>query len=72
MARFATEAYEPPCFSNLDNVCQHLTNYAINKESPNYVFNTSSDKSNVGHKRSMTSVFELMKKMGVDIENIYE
>ena len=62
MARFATEPYEPPCFSNLDNICQHLTNYAINKESPNYVFNTSSDKSNVGHKRSLSSVFESMKK----------
>lgn len=58
MARFATEKYESPNFSNLENVCQHLTNYAINKDSPNYVFNSDAGKSDVGHKRSMESVFE--------------
>jgi tubulin polyglutamylase TTLL6/13 len=58
MVRFATEKYESPNYSNLENVCQHLTNYAINKENPNFVFNTDSKKSDVGHKRSMSSVFE--------------
>ena len=62
MARFATEPYDPPCFSNLENVCLHLTNYAINKDNPNFVFNTDSTKTNIGHKRSLTSVLELLKK----------
>jgi tubulin polyglutamylase TTLL6/13 len=39
LARFATEPYVSPSQSNLDNVCQHLTNYAINKTNPNFVFN---------------------------------
>lgn len=33
MARFATERYELPNQSNYSNLCMHLTNYAINKES---------------------------------------
>lgn len=31
----------------------HLTNYAINKDNPNFVFNTSEDNLNQGHKRSL-------------------
>lgn len=39
LTRFATEAYEMPQKSNLDNLCMHLTNYAINKDNPNFLFN---------------------------------
>ena len=31
IARFATEEYQAPTNSNLDNLYMHLTNYAINK-----------------------------------------
>jgi tubulin polyglutamylase TTLL6/13 len=31
IARFATEEYQSPSGSNLDNLYMHLTNYAINK-----------------------------------------
>jgi tubulin polyglutamylase TTLL6/13 len=31
IARFATEEYESPSNSNLENLFMHLTNYAINK-----------------------------------------
>ncbi|KAI9015020.1 tubulin-tyrosine ligase family-domain-containing protein [Gaertneriomyces semiglobifer] len=54
LARFATEPYRDPHEDNLDNVCMHLTNYAINKHSTN--FHHSSDH-NEGSKRSMSSVF---------------
>lgn len=46
----------------------HLTNYAINKLNPNFVFNKSSEDMDVGHKRSMTSVFRSMQEAGVDIK----
>lgn len=36
----------------------HLTNYAINKDSDNFVFNEDESKTNIGHKRSMTSVID--------------
>lgn len=39
----------------------HLTNYAINKLSDKFVFNNDEQDQNVGHKRSLSSVFELMK-----------
>ena len=32
LARFATQSYQSPIGSNLNNLCMHLTNYAINKE----------------------------------------
>jgi tubulin polyglutamylase TTLL6/13 len=37
LARFATENYEAPNYYNLDNVCMHLTNYAINKDNSNFM-----------------------------------
>ena len=39
LARFATEPYVPPRTENLENKFMHLTNYAINKNSPNFIFN---------------------------------
>jgi tubulin polyglutamylase TTLL6/13 len=44
----------------------HLTNYAINKNNKKFVFNTSEKHMNVGHKRSLTSIFNLLKARGVD------
>jgi tubulin polyglutamylase TTLL6/13 len=40
----------------------HLTNYAINKKSPKFIFNTSVEKMHIGHKRALTSVFKLIKR----------
>lgn len=41
LVRFATEKYEPIDEENIDNMYMHLTNYAINKDNPKYVFNES-------------------------------
>lgn len=48
----------------------HLTNYAINKDSPNFIFNESAKEMNVGHKRSLTSVYEYLKKEGYDVDTL--
>ncbi|KND00368.1 uncharacterized protein SPPG_04692 [Spizellomyces punctatus DAOM BR117] len=53
LARFATEPYREPKDGNLDNVCMHLTNYAINKHSENFDHATEDGK---GSKRSIRSV----------------
>ncbi len=58
LARFATEEYHSPLGSNLNNMCMHLTNYAINKDSEDFVFNDDPNKDNVGHKRSLRAIFE--------------
>ena len=36
----------------------HLTNYAINKDNPKFIFNESVSNMDVGHKRSLTSVYK--------------
>ena len=48
----------------------HLTNYAINKGNKNFVFNTSETNMNIGHKRSLTSIYNLLRLRGVDIKTI--
>ena len=40
----------------------HLTNYAINKRSKDFVFNDDTSKDDVGHKRSLSSVFKVIYK----------
>jgi len=49
----------------------HLTNYSINKFSKNFVFNETSDQDDVGHKRSIKSVFKYLKEeKNVNTEHI--
>jgi len=43
LARFSTEKYSKPNRNNMQNMCMHLTNYAINKKNPNYVFNENEE-----------------------------
>jgi tubulin polyglutamylase TTLL6/13 len=45
----------------------HLTNYAINKKNPKFIFNTNSSNMNVGHKRSLSCVYKQLEVLGVDI-----
>ena len=49
----------------------HLTNYSINKTNPNFEFNKDSECDNVGHKRSLTSIFSLLEEKGADIDTIW-
>lgn len=48
----------------------HLTNYAINKNNPKFVFNNSSNNMGIGHKRSLTSVFKLFAARGLNVEEL--
>ena len=56
LARFATVEYESPTPLNLANLFMHLTNYAINKESENFIQNTDENADDVGSKRSFTFI----------------
>jgi len=60
LGRFATEQYIIPTDENMENVCMHLTNYAINKDSPNFVFNDCSEADDVGHKKGLGAVFKVI------------
>jgi tubulin polyglutamylase TTLL6/13 len=43
----------------------HLTNYAINKRSKDFVFNNDTNKDDIGHKRSLSSVFKVINTNNV-------
>lgn len=70
LARFATHPYEQASDGNLQDLTMHLTNYAINKRSPSFIFNKAEDEDNVGHKRSYTAVIQALKDMGKDTDRL--
>lgn len=71
LARFATEEYLPPTGSNLNNMFQHLTNYAINKNSKNFQFCKDPEYAETGHKRSLRSIWTYLDKKGIDSKLIW-
>ncbi len=64
LARLATAKYEGPNADNIDNLYMHLTNYAINKMSKDFVFNSDADRADVGHKRSLDFVWRYIDANG--------
>jgi len=64
LARLATEEYQAPTSENMDNLYIHLTNYAINKNSDNFIFNTDPNRADIGHKRSLTYIWDYLDKHG--------
>lgn len=65
-------AYCVPKKDNLDNLYMHLTNYAINKNSDKFEFNTSKNDMDRGHKRSLTAVMKKIADMGHNSEKVWE
>ncbi|CAD8073735.1 unnamed protein product [Paramecium sonneborni] len=72
LARFSTKKYVRPQKKNLSSVTMHLTNYAINKRSKDFVFNDDTNKDDVGHKRSLSSVFKYLKDQGHNVEQLIQ
>lgn len=70
MARFCTEPYHDPQPNNLDQVFSHLTNYSLNKKNEHFQANEIVDHEEKGNKRSMTSIFESVRKNGHDVEKL--
>lgn len=64
LVRLSTEKYRFPDISNLHNMYMHLTNYAINKDSPKYEFNNSMYDLSHGHKKSIAEFFKILKDIG--------
>ena len=71
LARFATEPYVSPLKSNISEMCVHLTNYAVNKDNPNFIFNTSADRDDIGHKKSLTALMLILKERGYDTQHLW-
>jgi hypothetical protein len=64
LVRLCTEPYVVPTAKNLSQVRMHLTNYAINKGSENFVFNDDADRTDVGNKRSLQWFFGWLDENG--------
>ena len=71
LARFSTREYSQPTCENVKERFIHLTNYSINKNNPDFVKNKHASVDNVGHKRSLTAVFNTLENSGVDIDQIW-
>ena len=50
----------------------HLTNYAVNKKNPKYIYNKTVKNMGYGHKRSLTSVFKYMERRGLNVKILKE
>jgi hypothetical protein len=70
LARFATEYYQSPLNSNLDNLYMHLTNYAINKHNQKFQQNEDEEEDDQGHKRSLRAILKMLKDEGHDTERL--
>ena len=74
LVRFATEPYQKPKEENIDNLFMHLTNYAINKNSDNFVQNNGTmegadEADDDGtHKRSLKSLWSTLRIMGYNVK----
>ncbi|XP_077989048.1 tubulin polyglutamylase ttll6-like isoform X1 [Glandiceps talaboti] len=67
LARFATVRYVEPTSHNVDEACMHLTNYAINKHSDNFVRDDD-----CGSKRRITTVNKWFEDNGYDCNKIWK
>ncbi|OMJ90758.1 hypothetical protein SteCoe_6836 [Stentor coeruleus] len=70
LARFATEPYSHPDINNINNMFIHLTNYAVNKGNRAFINNKNIGSDNVGHKRSLRSLYKLLESQGHDVQGI--
>ncbi|XP_013924713.1 PREDICTED: tubulin polyglutamylase TTLL13-like isoform X5 [Thamnophis sirtalis] len=66
LARFATMRYIEPNSSNLDDICMHLTNYAINKHNENFVRDD-----NMGSKRKLSTLNTWMREHSYDTAELW-
>ena len=72
LLRLCTEKYVKPVESNLHATTMHLTNYAVNKRSPDFVPNANADENGVGNKRSLAWFLEWLKENEYDEDTVWE
>uniref|UniRef100_A0A673TYG5 Uncharacterized protein n=1 Tax=Suricata suricatta TaxID=37032 RepID=A0A673TYG5_SURSU len=66
LARFATMPYTEPNNSNMDDVCMHLTNYAINKHNENFVRDNAA-----GSKRKLSTLNAWLREHGYNLQELW-
>lgn len=66
LARFATNKYIEPTHNNVDNVFMHLTNYAINKHSEDFIRDDEA-----GSKRRISTINRFLRDKGYDVDKMW-
>nr|XP_054605366.1 tubulin polyglutamylase ttll6 isoform X1 [Nothobranchius furzeri] len=66
LVRFCTTKYNEPTHGNMDNVCMHLTNYSINKNSENFVRDED-----VGSKRKLSTFSKHLESISCNTEKMW-
>ncbi|GFO20153.1 tubulin polyglutamylase ttll13, partial [Plakobranchus ocellatus] len=66
LGRFATNKYSEPTHHNTDNVYMHLTNYAINKHSSEFVRDDEA-----GSKRRISTINRYLQEKGYDVDKLW-
>ncbi|XP_063829991.1 tubulin polyglutamylase TTLL13-like isoform X1 [Ostrinia nubilalis] len=66
LVRFATSRYADPNVNNTTNVFMHLTNYALNKHSRTYVYD-----SEAGSKRKISTLNKILVSQGIDLDRLW-
>ncbi|XP_047673538.1 tubulin polyglutamylase ttll6 isoform X1 [Tachysurus fulvidraco] len=66
LARFCTNQYSEPTHNTMDDVCMHLTNYAINKHSENFVHDDDQ-----GSKRTLSAFNKCLESMRYDPQKVW-
>ena len=69
LARFASEVYTTKVDKN--NKYMHLTNYSINKNNENFVYNENSEQDDVGFKWSLGAFCAHLEKAGIDMDLLW-
>jgi len=64
IARFASEKYR--LTDATEDIFAHLTNYSINKKNKKYIQNKSISEDDYGHKWSLSALFSLLRRIGID------
>ena len=67
IARFATQPYTMTKGKEMTSY-QHLTNYAINKDSENFKISDSDIQAGTSSKRTLDNVYKRLQQEGVDIQ----
>lgn len=66
LARFTTEPYEEPTQSNCKDVFMHLTNYAIQKRSEEFIRDEET-----GTKRRISTINKWLREHGYDVDKLW-
>ncbi|XP_069373287.1 tubulin polyglutamylase ttll6 [Paralichthys olivaceus] len=66
LARFCTTQYNEPTHGNVDDVCMHLTNYSINKNSERFVRDEDT-----GSKRKLSTLNKYLESISCNTEKMW-